>query len=208
MTLKEQDKILKTMKKLILIIFAVVLISCGNPVKRNNEDKSIQDFGYLKVIGDSLEIPFFEIELTLSEKAEEKLKAYNESVIIVATFESEVNEDSIPEKFKNRVDVGRLTLLLHRIELTDKRLARFENLKFHKDLYDLLENQDIELLINVVSGRRSVGINILSCDILDGSMSKIKEKRFTINGKLIGEESGDEWIEERIRKHNSYLDTL
>ena len=194
------------MKKMILISFAVVLISCVNSVKRNNEDKSIQaisdfiaiehtelikqiqDFGYLKATGDSLEIPFFEIELTLSEKAEEKLKADNESVIVIAYFAGTVNdENNIPEKYKEKVEFGRLHLLEYPIELTDERLAIFKNIKFPKDLYDLLEDKDIELLINVVSGRRTTNRNFLSCDIIAEPMSRVKEKRFTIKGKLIGE---------------------
>lgn len=190
------------MKNLILISLMVFVISCSNPVKRNNADKSIQnfavpisesteqkeDFGYLKLIGDSLEIPFFEIELKLSEKAEEKLKTDNESVIVVAFFEGIIKDENIPNKYQEKVDFGRiLNLLSFRIELTDERLARFENIKFHKELYDLLEDKDITILINVFIGRKSTNMNFLKCDILHDYMSNVKEKRLTIYGKLIEE---------------------
>jgi hypothetical protein len=204
------------MKVLILISVIVLLISCSNPTKNNLDISELQDTitieqdstkdikdlmkvvhisDYLKIVSDSVEIPFFEIELKLSKKAEEKLKTDNETVIVSATFESNLlndediilNNKNIPQEYKERVEYGRLYLLSHRIELTDERLVRFENIKFHKNLYDLLEDKDIMLLINVFSGRRSFENNILDCDILYDSMNKIKEKRFIIRGKLIGE---------------------
>ena len=195
---------MKTMNfiKILILILMSLVVACSNPKKKNNVDESIQDLldspniehseeigklqdsGYLKIVGDSVEIPWFEIELKLSEKAEEKLKADNESIIVAAYFEGSVNEN-IPEKYKEGVEFGRLHLLTYQIELTDKRLAQFENVKFSKDLYDLLENKDIDLLINVFSGRKSTEFNILRCDILADSMSNVIGKRFTINGKLI-----------------------
>ena len=182
------------MKILILISLTGLLIACGNPTKKNETDKLIRDLSdsvnvekpeiieqvqnadYLKIVGDSVEIPFFEIELKLSEKAEKKLKADNETVIVMAYFLEIIRKD---DYFDER------PLTSHSIELTDKRLARFENIKFSKDLYDSLENKDIELLINVFSGRRSTENNILDCDLLQDFMSNIKEKRFTLTGKLI-----------------------
>ncbi|MDD2636775.1 MAG: hypothetical protein PHW82_14885 [Bacteroidales bacterium] len=142
------------------------------------------DTHYLITTGDSVEIPSFEIELKLSKKAETKLKNDNESVIVMAFFTGEPIEN-IPDKYKHKVEMGELWLLSYPIELTDKRIAKFENLKFHKDLYDLLKNKDIRLLINVYSGRKSTDVNILDCEILQDNMSNINGKQFTINGKLI-----------------------
>ena len=190
------------MKTLSLVCIAGLLIACGNPTKTNNVEKSIlklsdsiniehsdvieqtQNSDYLKIVGDSVEIPYFEIELKLSNKAEDKLKTNNETVILMAYFEGITNFENIPDKYKDRIDGG-FHLLSYPIELTDKRLARFENIKFSKDLYDFLENKDIRLLINVFSGRKSSEFNLLHCDILEGFISEIKGKRFTINGKLI-----------------------
>jgi hypothetical protein len=194
------------MRILILISLAGLLIGCGYSTKKNSIDKSIQELpdtlrigssemtkqmqnstsDYLKIIGDSVEIPFFEIELTLSKKAEEKLKADKESVIVSASFEGFLNgSEDIPEKYQDYIEFGKLFLVSHEIELNNERLARFEKIKFPKELYDLLENKDIELLINVFSGRKSSIYNLLDCDILQDSMSNIKGKRFKIKGKLI-----------------------
>ena len=191
-------------KILILIILSGLLIACGNSTKKSNVGKLIQEktdtlniehsevieefqnSGYLKIVGDLVEVPYFEIELKLSEKAEEKLKTDNETVIVMAHF-TYFQEDKIyPEKYQDKLYFGELMLLSYPIELTDERLAKFENVKFPKDLYDLFgENKDINLLINVCSGRKSSEYNLLHCDILQNSMSEIKGKKFTIKGKLI-----------------------
>ena len=183
------------------LILVGLLIAC-NSAKKDNTDNSqilsdstdieqteqLQNSDCLKIVGDSVEIPSFEIELKLSEKAEEKLKNDKESIIVMAYFTSTPVED-IPDKYKDNVDrLGCLFLLSHSIELTDKRLARFEHIKFPKDLYDLAADKDIQLLVNVFSGRRSSDLNLLDCDIIEDSMSQIKGKKFIINGKLI---SGD-----------------
>jgi hypothetical protein len=178
------------MKFFILVSMVGLLIACSNPTTKNNDPvEQTQCSDYLKIIGDSVEIPYFEIELNLSEKAEEKLKANNETVIVMAYFEAMVeNAETIPIQIRCQKFPERLHLLSYPIELTDQRLARFENIKFSKELYDLLENKDIQLLINVFSGRKSTGDNLLDVDILQDFMSEVKGKIFTLNGKLIGEE--------------------
>ena len=199
------NRVINFKKIVILAILTSLLIACSNPTKKGSVDNSIRELSdsvnieypevieehqrsdYLKIVGDSVEIPYFEIELKLSDKAEKKLKTDNESIIVMAYF-TYFQEDKIyPEKYKDNVDYsGELMLLSYPIELTDKRLAIFENVKFSKDLYDLFgENKDIDLLINVFSGRKSCEDNILDCTILQNPMSKIKGKRFTIEGKLI-----------------------
>ena len=183
-------------KTLILVSITGLFIACGNQ-KKNNVDESLSDsenIGYLKIVGDSVEIPYFEIELNLSEKAEEKLKTDNETVIVMAYFEGGItNIENVPEHYKDKIFASRfLYFASHSIELTDKRLARFENIKFSKDLYDLLDDKDIMVLINVFSGRKSTGDNLLDVDILQGTISEIKGKKFTLNGKLIGENDEDE----------------
>lgn len=190
------------MKKVILTILTGLLIACNNSTPKNNSESqdltqadSIRkgqselieqklDTNYLIKVGDSVEIPSFEIELKLSEKAEEKLKNDNETVIVMAFFTGEPIEN-IPDKYKDKVEMDELWLFSYSVELTDKRIAKFENLKFHKDLYDLLKDKDIRLLINVFSGRKSTDVNLLDCGILQDNISNIKGKRFTINGKLI-----------------------
>ena len=104
MNFKIKNRMMKGMnflKALALLSLTGLLIACANPTKKSNVNELIreldsvntehsevieksQNSGYLKIVGDSVEIPYFEIELKLSEKAEEKLKKDNESVIVKA----------------------------------------------------------------------------------------------------------------------------
>jgi hypothetical protein len=156
------------MKIFIFIIFLGLLTSCEN-------------------YHDLIEIPFFEIKLELTETAEKYLTDNNETIIVVASFSSDFDDiDKIPRRYRNIKEPYRMYFLIHRIELTDTRLAKFENLKIPKGLYDLLE-RDIDISINVYSGRKSTDLNILDVATLIGPMNEIKEKRFTLNGGLIHE---------------------
>ena len=183
------------MRNLILIILTGILFGCNSAnskeTKENSTDKnqveistSDLDLKSLKIVGDSVLIPSFEIEILLNEKAEAKLKKENESVIVMAYFNGDPIEE-IPEKYMDKVEMDGLLLLASSIELTDKRIATFENLKFSKELYDLLANKEIQLLINVYSGRKSSDLNLLQCEILQDSLSNVIGKKITLKGELI-----------------------
>ena len=148
--------------------------------KKNSASYDKNDF---KLIDDSVEIPAFEIEIILSTKAEEKLKANKETIIINAAF-SGIPKDKTLKEYKKWGEIG---IKSCERELFDKRIAKFEGIKFSKSLYNSLSDKNISLLINVYSGRRSSDNNLLDCDILQDKMSEVKGKRFTIKGKLIGE---------------------
>jgi len=147
---------------------------------------------YLIHIADSIEIPFFEIEFQLSELAEKKLKIDDESIIVTVTFSFiMLDEDEIPEKFKKRYGFDTLVLLSLRKELIDTKVVRFEGIKLPNDIYEdlhkVIANHDMWLDIQVSSGRRSTENNILHCEIYQGYMSNIIEKRIILKGTLIEE---------------------
>ena len=162
------------MKIFILALLAILFLSCRNT--------------------NFVEIPFFEIELELSEMAERRLLQDRETIIIAAYFHSLLsrveNIENLPRRYRRHKNqhMGEISILSHSIEITDNRLVRFENLKMSKYLYNLLGEKNIFVLINVFSGRRSTNLNILHCAILIAPLNKFREKRFTLNGGLIGEE--------------------
>jgi hypothetical protein len=147
----------------------------------NKTSGSISDFGYFKPDGDSLIIPAFEIEVNLSQKAKAKLSKDKETIIVSASFMG-IPKDTTSEEF---LQSGEMGIAGKDIELRNNNVAKFENIKFSKSLYDSLSDKDIQLLINVFSGRRSSTNNLLSCGIVQEKMSKIKGKKFAINCKLI-----------------------
>jgi len=183
------------MKALVNILFiSVILISCSQPTKEKEKpeydtllvtkektEKPVTVSDYFKVIGDSAEIPSFEIETQLSEKAEKRLKEKKESVIVTAYF------SGTPKDSTKYMDDGEYAVGTHSIELTDSRIAKFSDVKISKEMYESLADKDIQLLINVYSGRRSSKMNLLDCDILAKPVSEAKGQKFILKGKLIGE---------------------
>jgi hypothetical protein len=132
--------------------------------------------------GDNVVIPTFEIEVSNSPKADQTLGKQKETILVAAFFAGEPSDD------KDRDEDGQLFITKKEIELTGKnRIARFEGLKFPKKLYDKLADKDINLLINVYSGRKASEDNLLSCGIMEAKVSKLVNKRFTLGCKLIAE---------------------
>ena len=158
------------------------IISCSNtgkPTDRKieNDILSRNDLGYLQLDGDSILIPDFEIEVSLSPKAE------NETVIVSAMF-SGTPKDTL----SNEYQFMGISVKNYDIELTTQRIARFDKVRFHSSILNKLSDADIFLLINVFSGRRSSENNILDVEILEDKMSVVKGKKYILKGKLIGED--------------------
>lgn len=174
---------------IIIIIYSTGFISCSNtgkPAGHNVENEMViqNDLGYLQMDGDSVLIPDFEIEVSLTPNAEKKLKDENETVIVSAMF-SGIPKDIAAEEYS---DMGEISVKNCKIELTSQRIARFEKLKFHSSILNKLSDLDIFLLINVFSGRRSSEDNILDVEFLQDKMSVIKSKKYILKGKLIEED--------------------
>lgn len=137
--------------------------------------------------GANLIIPPFEIEVNNSSTADKTLAKKKETIIVSAMFWA-VPLDPMD---KEAGEDGLISVLNQDIELTgDNRVARFEGLQFNKRLLDKMEDQDINLLINIFSGRKSSQDNLLDCGILDMKASQFGYKRLALRCKLIEETSG------------------
>lgn len=195
------SKINSMIKMLLAILITVSLFSCASKntekkdlssgknsadtASQKNKPAASNDTGYLVFRGDSVEIPSFEIEVTLSAKAAQKLTHDKETIIVRADF-SGMPKDTTLQEYK---ESGQMSLASSERELITNHIAIFGGIKFPKSLYDSLADKNINLLINVVSGRRSSKDNLLNCDILEDKMSNVKGRRFTLKGKLIYGES-------------------
>lgn len=132
-------------------------------------------------IGDSVLIPTFEIEVQLNDKAEKKLKTDKETIIVQAYFDG-IPKDTTQEEF---IEWGKTHIGSHGIELSNSRVARFQNVKISKIAFEELQDKNFEVLINVFSGRKSSLYNLLSCEILQEGIETIKAKRSILKGELI-----------------------
>ncbi len=175
------------MKKLLfsaflLAFFAACVSNDQKPKTTPPPPAPAVDYGYFQESGDSLVIPAFEIKLDMSKRAEQKLQKDKETVIIDATFSGFPTDTTIltEEPF--------LMIAQKQIELKTERSARFEGIKISKKDWQGLADKDIELLINVFSGRRTHEDNLLSGDIVSEKMSLVKGKTFTLKTRLIVED--------------------
>jgi len=179
-----------------IVILGLFFVSCASSEQgKNNKDgndtsshskaqpAATAGADYLQVRGDSVLIPSFEIALQLSDKANEKLMHSKETVIVAAWFAGQPKDTSSREYAES----GEMFIRSYQVELSNSRTARFENIQFSKTLYDLLANKDIQVLINVFSGRRSLPDNLLDCGIVSDKISAVKNRTIIISGKLIGE---------------------
>jgi hypothetical protein len=142
-------------------------------------DKPLSDS--FVVIGDSVLFPGFEIEVSLTDAAEKLLKEKKESIIVIA-YISGIPKDTTLEEYK---DWGKVHLKNYSIELMDSRIARFDHIIISKEVLNELVDTNVEILINVYTGRRSSSVNLITCDLLQEGIETIKGKRYVLKGSLL-----------------------
>lgn len=174
-------------------ILSILYCACSSPSTEKGTDKindstsivkgkSIRPVtDYFKPVGDSAEIPSFDIIVQLDDKAEKKIASKNESVIVAAYF------SGIPKDSTKYEDDGSYPVAGQRIELTKSRKAHFSGIKISRAMYASLADKDIEVLINIFSGRRSSEYNLLDCEILQKPISEVRGQEFVLKGKLISD---------------------
>jgi len=178
----------------ILIAIAILVSSCsnndtqkaGNPSKDSSasitkKEKSPVINGAYTMEGDSVTILPFEIDLSLSPKAAAKINHDKETIIVSVYF------NGTPKKNSNAVlqEDGSFFVASAEKEITYGQPVIFDAIKFSKEIYEQLEDKDVDMTVNVYSGRKSSQYNLLDCELLSDKISSIVNKKFTIKGKLI-----------------------
>jgi hypothetical protein len=175
---------------IIAFITILFVISCSNQtgsepieaeVKRDSSITKLSEENYYTFINDSVEIPPFEVELSLSQKAEAKLKEGKETIIVRAFFTGQPKDTSLREFQKH----GEIFITSSEKELFEARLAKFSGVRFSKKEYNSLSNKNISVTINVFSGRKFYQDNLLDIPAVFDSTSNIKGRKFLLQGKLI-----------------------
>ena len=172
--------------KFCVLLLTFLFFSCNQSKKENQKISEKKENVIAKSNTDSVTVPSFEIQLNLSEKAEKKLRSENESVIIDVAFIGEPEKRVVEtKKYEDYDENGDLTIGTKRVELESERKIKFENCKVSKNLLELLKNKTYKVRINVFSGRKSSEDNLITCDYLQENIEKIKNRKTTLNGKLI-----------------------
>jgi hypothetical protein len=184
------------MKLLINILLTLSLFSCANNDKQKNANsaKDTSDVvsniksavsptndNYFNIAEDSITILPFEIEVVLSPKAEERITKGKETIIVDVFFTGTPKDSSLAELEED----GSFFVASAKKEILYGQVAKFDKIKFSKKIYNQLTDKDIDLGVNVYSGRKSSQDNLLNGDALFDKVSNVVNKRFTLKCKLI-----------------------
>ncbi len=181
-----------------LTIFLLIstLLSCNNndkqenssptkdSVKINTANKSADNrtsTNYFKIGKDSITILPFEIEVSLSPKAKERITKGKETLIVAVFFTGTPKDSSNAELEED----GSFFVASAKKEILYGQVAKFDNIKFPIKIYNQLADKDIDLSVDVYSGRKSSQDNLLNGDALFDKISNVVNKKFTLNCKLI-----------------------
>jgi hypothetical protein len=147
--------------------------------KSNN---TIPNFSYFMFDKDSVTVLPFEIEVNLNPKAKDKIIDSKETIIINVSLTGTPKDTSLYS------EDGQFYVASAEKEITYGEVAKFDNIKFSKKMFDQLTDKDVYLTAFVYSGRKSSPNNLLDCNIIADSVSDVVNKKFTITGKLIGDD--------------------
>ena len=126
----------------------------------------------------------FTVKVTYSQKAMDTLVASKETVIVMGYLYG-FPKAGTP---KRDVDhVGQVDLGDVKQEIVPAATATFDRVKPNQALMKWLDNQGLQLLINVYSGRKSSPNNLLDCGIYEGPLAAVQGQSIPISCKLIGE---------------------
>ena len=114
-----------------------------------------------------IEPPDFSVTVTLSEKAQAKLRESKATIIVYGRFADEIGPEEIA--------LGEVEY-----ELREPGTVHFKDIQFPQDKINALRSPDYEVFVSVASGNPDKHINRLACDLLHDRISVIQRKSFTI----------------------------
>jgi hypothetical protein len=127
----------------------------------------------------------FTVNVTYSQKAMDTLVAGKETVIVVGYLYG------FPKQGTPQGDVdheGKVDLGEAKKEIAPGAIATIGSVKPDQALVKWVDNQGLQILINVYSGRKSSPNNLLDCGIYEGPLAAIQGQSTPISCKLIGEQ--------------------
>ena len=186
------------MKLLSIALFSALLASCNSAGNSTDEHSApadsskttavqtpsapaAQKLGIFTVEGDSLLVPPFGIEISLSPAAEQKIVGGKETIVVSVML------DGTPTDPANAsiAEDGTFYVGGAEQEISYGQVARFNNLRIAKSIYDQLSDKDPNLTVNVYTGRKSSPNNLITGDFLSGKISTLVNKNHKLNYKLI-----------------------
>ena len=128
-----------------------------------------------------IQVPPFDVTVSLSPDAVKKLIELKETVIVAAYFYG----DSIPEA-KSKADAfGEIHFGASKMELAGAGVVRITPIDIDPTELKLIQAREVMVLINVFSGRRSLKENILKCGIFQDRVARAASEGVKINCTLL-----------------------
>ncbi len=177
-----------------IFLFSTFFLSCSNNAGKKKSDlikdtisviakhsdyDTVAKASYFKIDKDTITVLPFEIEVSLSPKAKAKIINGKETIIV------SVSLTGTPKDITLLAEDGEFYVASSEKEIAYGQLAKFENIKFPKKIYDQLTDKDVYVNVYFYSGRKSSKDNLLNGDILSDRISNVVNKQFTLRGKLI-----------------------
>ncbi len=137
---------------------------------------------------DQLIIFAFDVRITLSDLAAERLKTTREGIVVSAYYTG----DPLPSAENRANQIGTIDLGAENREVIGAEgLVRITGKKVDLRRLDWIKGP-VMLNVNVYSARRTNPDNILSCDFFDGKLSSAVRKTPTLHCTLIEERTTTE----------------
>lgn len=126
----------------------------------------------------------FTVNVSLSDRAKEQLLEKKETIVVAGY----VTGNPKPEALKRYVNrMGEVELGSVRAEIAPGANATFSRVQVKQDALEQTDKKDLQILVNVFSGRRSSKDNFLDCGIYQGPLKSLQGSSAAIACKLIGE---------------------
>jgi hypothetical protein len=142
-------------------------------------------------------VPAFDVTVELAPAATAELKRRGETIKVLAVFDGSPNARGA--KYAGH-EGGIVWSDWQEIEIKGAGVARFGPRKLNLALLDYLEDRKPEVLINVVSGRRTSEFNLLDCGIFADSVYLAVKKGIPIQCSLIDRSALDAAARARARR--------
>lgn len=125
----------------------------------------------------------FQVKVQLSKQAASSLATINETVIVAAYYYG------FPAKgYENKADeMDEIQLGEEDVQLPGAGTATFTGGPVHTARLPYIKDGQIQVLINVFSGRKSSNNNLLDCGFFEGPAAEAAKKNLSLSCSLIAE---------------------
>ena len=135
----------------------------------------------LCLAAEELILPPYEVAVSLSDKAKEKLTSSKEMVHVSAMYYGEAETGFTGD------EMGEIQLGVEEADIPGEGSVKFGQVKMSKDDVAQVVGQKPSVLINVYTSRKVFEDNLLDCGIFQDFVEAAAQKPVVITCKLIGE---------------------